>query len=115
MAKNNPKDFLSAHPYPLIIDEAQKALELFDEIEGIINEIIKTYNNDGDETMFYYYRHFSQHEVDLVLVYLRYFSSNLRRRTFNCDVLTIYAVNEVFLIFKKSILISSIFLYNRFI
>lgn len=38
MAKNNPKGFLEVYPYPLIIDEAQKAVELFEEIEKIINE-----------------------------------------------------------------------------
>ena len=38
LAKNDPKSFLELHPYPLIIDEAQKAVELFPELEHIINE-----------------------------------------------------------------------------
>lgn len=38
LAKNDPKTFLLMHPYPLIIDEAQKAVELFDEIARIVNE-----------------------------------------------------------------------------
>ena len=38
LAKNDPKTFLELHPCPLIIDEAQKAVELFPEIEHIINE-----------------------------------------------------------------------------
>lgn len=38
LAKNNPRSFLSVHPCPLIIDEVQKATELFPEIEYIINE-----------------------------------------------------------------------------
>ena len=37
MAKSDPKSFLDIHPYPLIIDEAQKAPELFVEIERIVN------------------------------------------------------------------------------
>ena len=32
LARNDPKTFLEIHSYPLIIDEAQKATELFDEI-----------------------------------------------------------------------------------
>jgi len=38
LARNDPKTFLAIHPYPLIIDEAQKATQLFEEIEFIINE-----------------------------------------------------------------------------
>ena len=38
LAKNDPQTFLEIHPYPLIIDEAQKAPELFPELEYIINE-----------------------------------------------------------------------------
>lgn len=37
-AKNDPKSFLELHPYPLIIDEAQKAPELFPIIESIVNK-----------------------------------------------------------------------------
>ena len=32
LAKNDPKSFLKLHPYPVIIDEVQKAVELFPEI-----------------------------------------------------------------------------------
>lgn len=38
MAKNDPRTFLASHPTPLIIDEAQKASELFIELERIVNE-----------------------------------------------------------------------------
>ena len=37
-AKNDPRSFLEMHPSPLIIDEAQKAPELFVEIERIVNQ-----------------------------------------------------------------------------
>lgn len=38
MARNDPKMFLQTHPWPLIIDEIQKAPELFDVLEEIVNE-----------------------------------------------------------------------------
>ncbi len=38
MAKSDPKSFLDVHKLPLIIDEAQKAPELFKEIEHIVNK-----------------------------------------------------------------------------
>ena len=38
LARNDPKTFLEIHSYPLIIDEAQKATELFDEIARIVNK-----------------------------------------------------------------------------
>lgn len=37
-AVNDPRSFLSSHPSPLIIDEAQKAPSLFPEIERLVNE-----------------------------------------------------------------------------
>lgn len=37
-ARKDPRSFLDLHPSPLIIDEAQKAPELFVEIERIVNE-----------------------------------------------------------------------------
>lgn len=37
-ARRDPRSFLDLHPSPLIIDEAQKAPELFVEIERIVNE-----------------------------------------------------------------------------
>ena len=41
-AKKDPSGFLSLHPAPCIIDEIQKAPELFDYLEGIVDEKIKT-------------------------------------------------------------------------
>ena len=38
MAKGDPKTFLELHRAPIIIDEAQKAPELFPELEKIVNE-----------------------------------------------------------------------------
>ncbi|MGM9971005.1 MAG: ATP-binding protein [Anaeroplasmataceae bacterium] len=38
MAKSDPKTFLELHHAPIIIDEAQKAPELFPELEKIVNE-----------------------------------------------------------------------------
>lgn len=38
LAKSDPRTFLSVHPWPVVIDEAQKAPELFPEIERIIND-----------------------------------------------------------------------------
>lgn len=38
MAKNDPRTFLEINKAPLIIDEAQKAPELFPELERIVNE-----------------------------------------------------------------------------
>lgn len=38
LAKSDPRTFLELHKAPLIIDEAQKAPELFPELERIINE-----------------------------------------------------------------------------
>ncbi len=52
MAKNNPRGFLSTHPYPLIIDEAQKAVELFEEIEKIINEKRRLEGNNAANGMY---------------------------------------------------------------
>lgn len=52
LAQNDPKTFLSIHPYPLIIDEAQKATQLFEEIEYIINEKRRLEGNDAANGMF---------------------------------------------------------------
>lgn len=40
-AKNDPAEFLSLHPAPCIIDEIQKAPELFDYLEGVVDREIK--------------------------------------------------------------------------
>lgn len=40
-AKNDPMEFLSLHPAPCIIDEIQKAPELFDCLEGVVDEQIR--------------------------------------------------------------------------
>ena len=46
-AKNDPAEFLSLHPAPCIIDEIQKAPELFDYLEGIVDAEIKKGNKKG--------------------------------------------------------------------
>ena len=43
-AKTDPAEFLSLHPAPLIIDEIQKAPELFDYLEGVVDSNIKKGN-----------------------------------------------------------------------
>ena len=40
-AKEDPMAFLSLHPAPCIIDEIQKAPELFDYLEGVVDELIR--------------------------------------------------------------------------
>lgn len=52
LAKNDPKSFLELHPYPLIIDEAQKAVELFPELEHLINEKRRLEGNDRANGMY---------------------------------------------------------------
>lgn len=52
LAKNDPKTFLTIHPYPLIIDDAQKATELFDELTRIINEKRRTEGNAAANGMY---------------------------------------------------------------
>lgn len=46
IALNDPKLFLSLHPWPLIIDEVQKAPKLFNVIEEIVNNA-KIQNNEN--------------------------------------------------------------------
>ena len=46
-AKNDPAEFLSLHPAPYIIDEIQKAPELFDYLEGVVDAQIKKGNKKG--------------------------------------------------------------------
>ena len=46
-AKNDPSEFLSLHPAPYIIDEIQKAPELFDYLEGVVDAQIKKGNKKG--------------------------------------------------------------------
>lgn len=43
-AKNDPSEFLSLYSIPLIIDEIQKAPELFDYLEGVVDKEIKKGN-----------------------------------------------------------------------
>ena len=52
MAKSDPKTFLSVHKSPLIIDEAQKAPELFLEIEEIVNKSRLEKGNKESNGMF---------------------------------------------------------------
>ena len=49
-AKSDPISFLQQHPYPLIIDEAQKAKELFPEIERIVNRVRLEKGSDRKST-----------------------------------------------------------------
>ena len=46
-AKSDPSEFLSLNPAPLIIDEIQKAPELFEYLEGIVDKEIKKGNKKG--------------------------------------------------------------------
>ena len=46
-AKNDPAEFLSLHPAPYIIDEIQKAPELFDYLEGTVDALIKSGKKRG--------------------------------------------------------------------
>ena len=52
MAKSDPKTFLSIHSAPLIIDEAQKASELFPVIEMIVNESRLSIGNKESNGMY---------------------------------------------------------------
>lgn len=52
LAKNNPKAFFSIHRPPLIIDEVQKASNILDEIEFIINETKRTKGNEESNGLF---------------------------------------------------------------
>lgn len=52
LAQNDPKTFLTIHPFPLIIDEAQKATQLFEEIEHIINEKRRKEGNSSANGLF---------------------------------------------------------------
>lgn len=52
LAQNDPKTFLTIHPFPLIIDEAQKATQLFEEIEHIINEKRRKEGNNAANGLF---------------------------------------------------------------
>ena len=46
-AKNDPAEFLSLHPAPFIFDEIQKAPELFDYLEGVVDSHIKAGRKRG--------------------------------------------------------------------
>ena len=52
IAVGDPRSFLSVHSWPLIIDEAQKAPELFPELERTINEERSTKGNKASAGMF---------------------------------------------------------------
>ena len=52
LAQNDPKTFLAIHPCPLIIDEAQKATGLFEEIEYLVNEKRRLEGNQDANGMF---------------------------------------------------------------
>lgn len=85
-AQNDPKLFLEEHPWPLLIDEAQYAPELFPYLAGwesardlqlssvsghyletyIVSEIVKSYNAIGKTPNISYYRDKDKNEIDLV-------------------------------------------------
>lgn len=54
IALNNPKVFFESHPWPLIIDEVQKAPNLLSEIKRIVDKQRKTWleNNEPRKLMF---------------------------------------------------------------
>lgn len=52
LAIGDPRTFLTIHPWPVVIDEAQKAPELFPEIERIINEHRSKKGNKASSGMF---------------------------------------------------------------
>ena len=52
LAIGDPRTFLSVHPWPLVIDEAQKAPELFPEIERIVNDTRSRKGNKAAAGMF---------------------------------------------------------------
>ena len=52
-AKSDPSEFLSLNPFPLIIDEIQKAPELFEYLEGIVDKEIKKGNKKGNKKGLY--------------------------------------------------------------
>lgn len=51
-AKTNPQQLLKDYPYPLIIDEVQRAPNLFMEITHIVNEIRRTKGSKSARGMF---------------------------------------------------------------
>jgi len=54
LAKANPKAFLDSHPWPLIIDEVQKAVGLLNEIKKIVDKQKRTWlkNNEPRQLMY---------------------------------------------------------------
>ena len=54
LAINNPKQFLEVHPWPLIIDEIQKAPNLLDEIKKKIDEQRLIWLKSGNERQLMY-------------------------------------------------------------
>lgn len=50
LAKKDPQMFLSLHPWPLIIDEVQRAPELFEAIEEVVNK--EKINNEKNYGMY---------------------------------------------------------------
>ena len=52
LADSDPRLFLQRHPYPVIIDEAQKAPSLFVELERVINDVRSKKGNKAASGMF---------------------------------------------------------------
>lgn len=51
-AKKNPKKFIEKYGYPLIIDEVQRAKEVFIEIENMVNKVRKEQGTEGANGMY---------------------------------------------------------------
>ena len=49
LAHNNPKAFFESHPWPLIIDEVQKAPGLLGEIKRLVDEQRRIWLQNGEE------------------------------------------------------------------
>lgn len=56
--KNDSAEFLSLHSAPFIIDEIQKVPELFEYLEGVVDENIKKENKRG----LFYFKRFASRE-----------------------------------------------------
>ena len=54
LAQTNPKGFLESHPWPLVIDEVQKAVGLLSEIKIIVDAQRRTWmkNNESRRLMY---------------------------------------------------------------
>lgn len=75
LAREDPAMFLQMHDLPVFIDEVQYAPEILENgaINGavlenyVVSEIRKTYLNEAEECLMWYYRDKDNNEIDLVL------------------------------------------------